>query len=465
MNNIRKRLVVWHTGILAVLLLAFTAGLYLFLKYHLNAEVDGFLVSWTTHAGELLDGDGRFLAEPMKGQPSHLMARMNMNDSFVLVFDANYTSKRGVLSRRSIQTLKGLIHAKPLRAGGRFSTMRLDSQIYRIYITAIPGAGGSGNHLLVLGRSLIHVQNTLSGLKNFLAIAWGLAVFACTFISWNFVGRTLQPVNRMTRDSLRIAASGELGRRVEYIAGHDEFGELAKALNRMLASLETAAASQKRFLADASHELRTPLTSIMANLDFLARAADAPQSEQSAALQDSVRETKRMATLIHELLALSRAEATPATRFIPINLVEMMQRIGAHYSQTPQIQVKVQGPLYIEGDPEKLRQMVVILLDNAFKYAGKSGAVELQLRKETNGGVSAAAVLEVTDQGPGIPEAEIPRVFERFYRASNVKDAAPGSGLGLSIARTIVRDHGGDIELRNHLPHGLKVTVSLPAVG
>jgi signal transduction histidine kinase len=267
----------------------------------------------------------------------------------------------------------------------------------------------------------------------------------------------------MTRDALKIATSKELDRKIEDFGDHDEFGELSKALNQMLASIETSYTTQKKFLADASHELRTPLTSIKANLDFINRVNQAPESEKILALKDITTEVNRMAVLVNELLMLARAEAPKAEASEKFNLPQLIKKVYIEYRNrkskcNQSLHVEITQPvLYVNGDPEKIRQIMVILLDNALKYSPAETEINIRVWRQ-----GTWAVIEVNDQGPGIPEAELPLVLNRFYRGSNVRNHTEGSGLGLAIVKSILKNLEGEIELRNRVSKGLQVRISLP---
>jgi signal transduction histidine kinase len=341
-------------------------------------------------------------------------------------------------------------------------TITVDKLTFRVIVFHLYKMKDKQPYHLVVGRSMTHVKTTILGLAVLLGIMWVIAVIVCSIISWLFVGRTLRPVNLMTRASLQIAASGKLGRRIENFSGtKDEFGELCQALNQMLGSLESSYAAQKKFLADASHELRTPLTSIKANLDFLKRAAALPESERVQVLKDISGEVNRMAGLVNELLMLARTEGQSLPQFQQVNLSRLIHAAwsGFHYNDAViarEIELNIPERVFILGDPEKLKQLVIILIDNAIKYSAVGGKITLKLSIRNQ-----QAVLLITDDGPGIPEAELSMVGQRFYRASNTCGIS-GSGLGLAIAKSIVSMHNAEIRLFNLIPHGLGVEIEFP---
>ncbi len=459
--NIRKHLVVWHTIILAGFLLVFIMGLFMAFKYHLYAEVDGSLESWASHSNEFIDREISPDNQHNPSSSSRSSFHANLLDSFSLVIplDKKIDSEYPILSKRSLSQLQNFLKFHSPITGDSYATISLNSQPYRIYYKPI-----RNQKILVLGRSLMHVKETLSELTVTLSITWIIAVIACAIISWAFVGRTLNPVKTMTKDALNIAISGELSRRINSFSEKDEFGELSSALNRMLLSLEMSYTAQKKFLADASHELRTPLTSIRTNLEFMKRAVKARENERLAALEDTISEANRMTRLVNELLMLTRAEAAGSLILEKLDFCQVVHEVSQSYQLRQEILHKTivletPGPIWINGDSGRLHEVIVILLDNAIKYSPEGGQIHIKAFQQ-----GKLAWLEMSDDGPGIPENEIELVFNRFYRATNVRSQVTGTGLGLAIVKSILRYHGGNISLSNKKPRGLSVSVTIPVV-
>ncbi len=229
--------------------------------------------------------------------------------------------------------------------------------------------------------------------------------------------------------------------------------------------INAAFAAQRAFVADASHELRTPLTLMRTNVEVLleAGAGAIPDPEDRALLEDVVAEAGHMGRLIGDLLVLARldAGALPLARD-PVALgplVETTTRQMAHLAARRDIAVRRGdvAPLIVRGDAGRLEQVLLILLDNAVKYNDAGGAVEVTLRRD-----GGQAVLAVRDTGPGIPPAEVPRLFARFHRAPGAGTRADGSGLGLAIAQGIVQGHHGRVQAESAVGVGSTFTVLLP---
>lgn len=284
-------------------------------------------------------------------------------------------------------------------------------------------------------------------------------------------GRALAPVDRMTRAAQAITPQ-HLDRRIDVPAADDELQRLALTFNSLLARLQAAVADMSRLTNEASHELRTPVAFVRATAE-IALDRERPVAEYRQALSDVLEESKRMSLLVDDMLTLARADAgvEPAeTKRVDLRAV---LADAAHGIQPAMAQRGVRlvvesgdAPVEVKGSPESLRRLVVILLENALKYsrAEPSGVVRAHTARESGDG--GTAVIEVIDRGIGLDPADQPHLFDRFYRGARAREhAASGSGLGLSIARTIVLRHGGTIEITDG-PDGIgcRARVTLPAV-
>ena len=274
-------------------------------------------------------------------------------------------------------------------------------------------------------------------------------------------GSALQPVAALTATAEAIAGSRSFSNRVTTTSRRDELGRLATTFNEMLNSLEQAYRAQQRFVADASHELRAPLTAIQANLELLERRPNMAPAERQKAVDEAGREARRLVHLVADLLALARADAGVPLRRQRVELDRvLLDALGEarHLAGGQRLEVGQIEPILVEGDPDRLKQLLLILLDNALKYTPSTGQVLLNARRH-----GACAELEVRDSGVGIPPSELPRVFDRFYRADPARSRDPGgTGLGLPIARWIAQQHGGDVILASTPGEGTTATIRLP---
>jgi signal transduction histidine kinase len=252
-----------------------------------------------------------------------------------------------------------------------------------------------------------------------------------------------------------IGRTRDFGRRLPEPRGRDEVAGLAASFNGMLGQLQDAFESQKRFLADASHELRTPLTTIQGNAGLLA-SREVPEDVRRAAAEDVVHESSRMGRLVDSLLTLARADSGLGLSLAPVELLAVVDAVCRQAGPShPEHRITIEGGQQtVAGDEDALRQLLWILLDNAFRYAVSE--VSVHLRAE-----SGWARLLVADDGPGIPSEYREKVFERFYRADSSR-AGAHAGLGLSIARWIATQHRGRILAGEAPGGGAAFIVDLP---
>jgi signal transduction histidine kinase len=279
-----------------------------------------------------------------------------------------------------------------------------------------------------------------------------LLVLACGTV-WLVVGRALRPVEQI-RGAVTAITSADLSLRVPEPGTDDEIGRLASTMNDMLARLEDSAARQRRFVADASHELRSPLTAIRTGLEVgLAHPDRAPWPEIAGR---AVRQSQRLEQLIAELLVLAKADAHQlAARRQPVDLAALLADLAATPAPGVSIDLSVPPGTATTGNPEDLSRMFRNLLDNAIRYARHRVLVTAAARPE-------GIVVEIADDGPGIPEEERERVFGRFVRLDASREQASGSaGLGLAIAREIATAHGATIVLTEAPGGGTRAVVTV----
>jgi signal transduction histidine kinase len=224
--------------------------------------------------------------------------------------------------------------------------------------------------------------------------------------------------------------------------------------------LQSALVAQRRFVADASHELRTPLTTIRGNVGLLLKRDDIASEDRVAALNDIAGESERMSRMVQDLLTLARADAGYHLEMAPIDLLPILQEV-TRQAQTLQPSRRIElvdgVPAPVQGNPDAIRQLLWILVDNAFKHTGDHGRIQLRLE---NG--QRTARLVVVDDGPGIVKEDLERIFERFYQ-SDASRSGEGTGLGLAIARWIAKEHRGQVTAANNPQGGAAFTVELPA--
>jgi two-component system, OmpR family, sensor histidine kinase MprB len=262
------------------------------------------------------------------------------------------------------------------------------------------------------------------------------------------------PVARVTEAARHIAQTEDLGRRIE-VTSADEVGELATRFNAMLDTLEGSIAAQRQLVADASHELRTPLTSLRTNMEVLADVDALPHEDRERLVSDVVAQLDELTVLITDLVDLARGdERVEVTQDVRLDLLvaEAAERAHRHASDK-HFELDLQ-PSLVVGVPGRLDRAIANLLDNAAKWSPPSGEIEVSVR---DGEVT------VRDHGPGIDEADLPFVFDRFYRAQMAR-SLPGSGLGLAIVRQVAVSHGGEVVAERAGGGGTRMRLRIPSV-
>jgi two-component system, OmpR family, sensor kinase len=313
---------------------------------------------------------------------------------------------------------------------------------------------------VVVGLPASTVELALEQLAQDLGLTVVLAFLAFALGVWLLSRQVLAPVQRVTQAASRVS-SRDLSQRVPVPRSQDEMRELAVAINHMLDRLQESFETQRRFTADASHELRTPVTAIVGHANYVLRRTR-PTPEQIDSLTVIQREADRMGKLVNDLLELARADAGFSITKEPMNLLEVVEAVRNEYGPVAngaKITVQCASPLVeVEGDPQRLKQVVLNLVQNAVN----AGALHVRLQLETEG---RTVRLEVLDDGPGIPSEAIPHLFDRFFRVDGARSTrGNGSGLGLAIVRWIVQQHGGSVEVLSKAAEGSVFVVTLPAL-
>jgi signal transduction histidine kinase len=298
------------------------------------------------------------------------------------------------------------------------------------------------------------------GLEAGLALLIGAGAVVAGAVAWWAAGQTLRPVQRMARRAERISAESP-ARRLPVAAHDHELAELGRALNRMLARIAEGREQERQFLDDASHELRTPLTILRGELELAQETVGDPAATR-AALASALEEVERLTAITTDLLTLARADSRGLPlRHQAVDLNEFARRAAARASAGGEVQVSVEGhPLVAHLDPRRVQQILTNLLSNAVRHARSHVVVSVTSRP-------GAVVLSVSDDGPGFPEALLPRAFERFVLAKAGEQASRArTGLGLAIVAALAEAHGGAVTAGNGgRLGGAVVEVVLPATG
>jgi signal transduction histidine kinase len=459
------RLTLYYTGVLALCLFLFGLGLYGVSSRFLEQQSDRLLVTTALHIRNTI----LVISVPEQVEQV-VLPNINVFANpwiYLQVIDAQgqVVTKSQNLGAQTLPHDAKTIDS--VRSGSAsFSTMDVEGEKLRIYNLPIVLQGQVAG-VLQVGRAQQPQRAFFANLARFMGLSSLIVLVLAAGLGFVLARIALSPVEQMTNVAAHISETQDLGQRVDYKGPQDEIGRLASTFNMMLErlasarrSLENAYAAQLRFVADVSHELRTPLTTIRGNLELLQRIGYGNR-EQKEILGDAVDESRRMVRLVHNLLMLARAEAGRHIDKSPVQLDEVAQSVarqapllGEAGFETRQLEL-LKGAV-VQGNEDYLKQLLLILLDNAFKYTPNDGLVALTgLRKDGWWGV------EVSDTGPGIPQEDLEHIFDRFYQGSRVRRG--GSGLGLAIARWIITEHGGRIEVASEPGKGSSFTCWFPA--
>jgi two-component system sensor histidine kinase MprB len=333
--------------------------------------------------------------------------------------------------------------------------VRIDRLRYQML--TVPATGGGAVQVAVARDS---VDRTLGQLGLLLAIGCVAGIAVAALLGRQVARTGLAPVERLTGAVEHVAATRDLQAAIP-VSGEDEIARLARSFNAMLAALEASRTAQRMLVEDAGHELRTPLTSLRTNIELLIRSDESGRplsaDDRARLLRDLEVQVVELAQLAGELVELARQHASPE----PVEDVDLADVVGAAVQRA-----RVRAPavtfdtdlaaVTVPGQPGALERVVLNLLDNAAKWSPPGGTVRVGLAAEP-----AAAVLTVADAGPGIDDEDVPRVFERFYRATAAR-AMPGSGLGLAIVAQTVAQHQGTVAVGRSAAGGALLTVRLP---
>jgi two-component system sensor histidine kinase MprB len=371
-----------------------------------------------------------------------------------------------LLSDGRASSAEGLASAPPLgsdelgvAAGLRAYSVRTAEQSgvqYRV-VAVRAGLGKA----LVIGQRLDPTQQVLAALGVALPIVGGVGVVLAALAGLAVARTGLRPVDRLTAATERVAVTGDL--RPIPVDGSDELARLTRSFNEMLDALAASQEQQRRLVADAGHELRTPLTSMRTNLELLAAASRPgapalPAEDRAEILEDVQAQVTELSTLVGDLVELARDDA-PQVVHEPVELTDVVLRaMERARRRAGDVEFDpVLTPWTLLGDATALERAVLNLLDNAAKWSPPHGRVRVQMRPIDDWSM----VLEVADAGPGIPEVDRARVFDRFYRADTSR-TMPGSGLGLAIVRQVAVRHGGAVWAGAAPEGGALLAIRLP---
>jgi len=451
--SLRLRLTLLYSTLVGGVLLIFSAAVYVIISVLLLNQVDNMLAGVARDIIQVTQVNSVGEISVINLPPLDMTA-----NAYVQVWGADGELK-------STSPSIGML-TEPLDPQG----LEADSNVYRyvqlegahLRVLSVPLAlGGQKVGVMQVGMNISVVDATRDNMLLIMALVAALSVLLAGLGSYVVLGRALSPLAAITETVDQINRADDLSRRVPYQGQtDDEIGELVESFNQTLERLESLFTSQQRFLADVSHELRTPLTVIKGNVDLMRRMREVDEESLNSIDQEAGRLTR----LVSGLLMLTQAESGKLTLNLKpveldILLTEVFQemrvlagtKVNVHLNEIDQAQVN--------GDRDRLKQVLLNLAANAIQYTPQGGDVFLSLAI-----VKDQARVIVRDTGPGIPSEDLPHIFERFYRAekSRTRSKVGGFGLGLSIAHWIVEHHGGRIEVDSKEGRGTTFAIWLP---
>jgi two-component system, OmpR family, sensor kinase len=461
---IRGRIALFGAGVVALTVVVFSVLVYVLVQRSLVSQQDGALKLGGDRVWTVLESGG--LVRP--GRNFFPPDLNSSSEPFYELFDSQGTPTissayiNGIYPQLSSDALGSI----PADHGVWRDVQPAGGPLVRAYLRAWnrPDLGVSG--YVLYGQPLAGIQAQLDGLRLFLIAGALLSLLGAGAASWFVAGRALRPLDVMANTAEDIGRTQDLSRRLPESTPNDEVGRLQRSFNQMLRQLDdayqrlrSALVAQRRFVADASHELRTPLTTIRGNVGLLLKRDDITSEDRVAALKDIAGESERMSRMVQDLLTLARADAGYHLEKTTIDLRSIAQdvtRQAQTIRPTRRIELHDGVPAFIHGNADAIKQLLWILIDNAFKYTRDDGIINIEV---TRNGQSASLV--VSDDGPGVAREDVERIFERFYQADPAR-SGEGAGLGLAIARWIAREHGGRVFAGNNPGGGAAFTVELP---
>ncbi len=412
-----------------------------------NADVDAFLRQRAEEIASGSRGEPRDRRRPDVTAIDQLdVQRAVEADAVVQQLDVN----GDIVETIGVELPVDQVDLEVVRPGGSDQLLRsveIDGTSYRMITRHLPGGGA-----VQVARDLEGTNALLDTIRS-RALAIGLALAAgAAVVGWLVARATTSPLRRLTASVEQVTETVDLDTPIA-VGGDDEIGRLAASFDEMLRALTESRRQQHQLVRDAAHELRTPLTSIRANVDLLAMAPDLPPDDRQEVLGRVRSELRHLSAVVTEIVELA-TDTRDETVAEPLDLAEVATTVVEGLARRGEAAIEVESaPSPVVGDRVALERAVGNLLGNARKHGDPDGPIRLVVQDGT---------VTVLDRGPGIPDGDLPRIFDRFHRSGAAQDV-PGSGLGLAIVAKIVDDHGGEVFARNRPDGGAAVGFSLPA--
>lgn len=464
--TIRKKLVLWYAGLLAVIIVAFGFVTFSVIRWSWLSYID---LNLQDTADQII-ADSLAVSVPEFGGGSGVtvrLAELNVFRASGIAVQVWQTWDEGQPIEPNFLGASDNLRnfERPLNPYALGSTeavfhdLKVDGSALRVLTRPILLENGQYFGNVQIAAPLDPMYHNMNILLAVMIISCGAAMLGSIALGLTLANQALKPIEAITKAASNIANANDLSTRLPSNGPQDELGKLTSVFNHMLQRLEHLFQVQQRFVADVSHELRTPLTAMRGNLDLIKRYGSDPDS-----LDAIESELARMSRMVNDLLTLARADAGTLTfERYPLDLdtvITDVYRDAKLLAKAKHQKVNIQRfePVRINGNPDRLRQLLLNLLTNAFKFTPQEGYITLNLYRHS----ADYAAIEVADTGIGIMPQDLEHIFDRFYQADSARVHLGGAGLGLSIAKWIAEAHEGKIEVSSEVGDGTTFTVLLP---
>jgi len=464
-RSLKFQLIVWYAGVLTGCFALLAAATYLALRTSLVGALGENQLRRARQIGELVRAEMERGDQAKAGEEIDVRYAPAVNDRFVRITQQDgailYLSRSPTSQSFDPTSLPPAVWPAQVESYRRVPLVGGRKMLLTAHVLQLPGGS---RFLIETGAPMDAVQADLKKWVFFLAAMLPIVLGIGVGGGFVLVKRALLPVDRIAASAERIS-SQNLSERLPVTQTGDELERLSLALNRMIERLDSAFLYSRRFVADASHELRTPLTVLKGELESLVQQPEFT-SDWRDRVGSALEEVDRLSQIVEGLFAISRLDAgEAASEWLALDLAQLTEATVDQMSllaDDKRIHVTCEAStgVWVEGDRARLKQVVVNLLDNAIKYTPQGGQVSLTVATRDN-----RAVLEVTDNGIGIPPESLPRVFERFFRVDDARSRQQGgAGLGLSIVKSICTAHHGRVEVSSSPDRGSRFRVELPLI-
>ncbi|MWV44136.1 HAMP domain-containing protein [Paenibacillus sp. HJL G12] len=477
--SIRLRLTAWYTCILAVTLILFGSAVYGVVHYNTYSDIKKKILQQRNQITSFILDIGQWGTIDLG-----LEGKADFQSAQIFGQLHNYQSNKNSVSPNlkqlgtvfPVPTAKNAIHAK------QFETIYINGNPFLVYQEPVI----IQNQLLgflQLGVFTGHEVELLKLLRSILIMSATIMLIMATTFGLFLARKSMAPIGKVIEAAGQIQNGSDLSVRIAYDGPQDEIGQLINTVNSMLGrmegfykNLEESYAAQRRFVSDASHELRTPLTTIRGNVDLLQKMwseddTERPNLDEATmhamsleAVSDIADESKRMSRLVSDMLSLARADTGRTFEKQPVPLEILVEEVARRAQMLPHQAEWVTGDfsvlngIYVNGNKDYMQQMLFIFIENAFKYTPEGQVVFDAFIYQNQVGI------RISDTGIGMDKEEVPYIFDRFYRADKSRGVTEGIGLGLSIAKWIIDELQGSVEVVTRQGEGTTFVIWLPIV-